>query len=76
MFDNMIWEVAAAGREERLARAQRNTLLSAPEDTRTGQGRRHARVSRERMARGMVALAARLAPTETMPRTGTGALAR
>jgi hypothetical protein len=36
MFDTMTWEVAAAGREERLARSRRNTLLSAAEQASTG----------------------------------------
>jgi hypothetical protein len=76
MFDNMTWEVAAAGREERLARAQRNTLLSAAAAARSGHGRRQVWVSRERMALGLVALAARLAPTVTTARIGTGVLAR
>jgi hypothetical protein len=76
MFDTMIGEVAAAGREERLARAQRNTLLSAAEQASTGERTHRRIVYRERVARGLVTLAARLAPTVTMPRTGTGAVGR
>jgi hypothetical protein len=77
MFDDSITgAVAFAMHEDRLRRARRNMLLSEAADARSGHRRRHDWVSRERLARGLVALAKRLAPSVTMARTGTGAVAR
>jgi hypothetical protein len=77
MFDNsMTGAVGCAMHEERLARATRNLLLSEAEQGIKGERTQRAYVSRERLAQGLVALAARLAPSVTMPRTGTDVLGR
>jgi hypothetical protein len=66
MFDDsMTGAVAFAMHVDRLAQARRNMPLNEAEDARSGQRRRHASVSRERVALGLVALAARLAPSLT-----------
>jgi hypothetical protein len=76
MFDNMMWEVTSAIRMERLAQARRNLLLNEAEQASTGERTRRHFVSREVLARRLVALAARLAPGVPMPRTGTEVLGR
>jgi hypothetical protein len=78
MFDNsMTGAVGFAMHEERLARAKRNLLLIEATHARTGHRTHRACVNRERMAQGLVALAARIAPkTVTKPRTGIGAPAQ
>jgi hypothetical protein len=77
MFDSsMTGAVGFAMHEERLAQASRNVRLSEAEQARTGERPRRACVSRDLIAQGLVAMAARIAPTVTKPRTGTGALAR
>lgn len=62
--------------EDRLAQARRNVLLIEAEHASTGKRLHRSRVSRELMAKGLVALAEWIAPTVTMPRTDTGPLAR
>jgi hypothetical protein len=77
MFDNsMTGAVGFALHEERLARARRNLLLSEAEQASTGKRTRCAWVRREVLARGLVTLAGRRAPSVTLARTGSEMLAR
>lgn len=77
MFDtSMTGAVGFAMHAHRLAQARRNVQLTEAERACTGCRPRRACVSRDLIAQGLVALAARIAPSVTMPRTGTGALAR
>jgi hypothetical protein len=77
MFDvSTTAAVGCAMHEDRLARARRNVLLIEAAHASTGERTRRYCVSRELIAKGLVALAERIAPTVTMPRTGTGAPAR
>jgi hypothetical protein len=62
--------------EERLARASRKALLIEAKRASTGKRPGRASASRERIAQGLVALAKRIAPAVTAPRTETGMLTR
>ncbi len=75
MLENMAGAVGFAMHEERLARAAHNMLLIEAKQAATGQ-RASDRSYRASLARALVALAARVAPTARQANPGTPALAQ
>jgi hypothetical protein len=78
MFDHsMTGAVGCALQAERLAQATRNVRLIEAEQASAAKRTGRRVVSREGIAEGLVALAARIAPTTvTTARTGIGVVAR
>jgi hypothetical protein len=76
MFDNMTGAVGFAMHEDRLAQAERNQRLLEAEATAKGQRRHAGAAYRVVLAQCLIALAARIAPTVTLPTMRTRAVAQ
>jgi hypothetical protein len=76
MFDNMTGVVGFAMHEDRLATAARNLRLQEAERARPPSRDKIGAACRATLARGLTALATRIAPTVARPETGTLARAR
>ncbi len=71
MFDNMTGAVGFAMHEDRLAKAAQNRRLAQATQMKQPHDRSRSHVSRDGIAKGLLAVAERLGPRAAAPGTGT-----